>query len=426
MPGRRHFSSLVVLLAGTTLAAPALADPLDPFASDGSGHDNERLRPGIYPAAPVPADFAVPPEPGHPPFDIDWSVGLRGTLTHSAGADSFVTTLNPAFTATHAGVRTDLVLDGSAEIARPGGGELSVTALGLGVSGTYALDGETTLSGNAGIGLSQDLPGTPGLNPVIVEPPAIATGTLGLGIDRSFGLFNLGAGASAVRTVYGTTTRTDTGITDNSDQNLWSTEASLRLGYQVTPIFEVFGQGTIGRDIFDLPSATLLVRPDATERALRAGITGKWNGILEASASIGVGQRDFDAASLGDITTQLYDASLTFTPDPTLSLTAGLSSAIAPPGADATGTARIEHTATAKLDYTVNSWLRLRASADWGISELVGSAETETRYGLGAGADYKVNAHTALSADYGYGHRNNSATGLLDTHTVSLGITVRR
>ena len=84
------------------------------------------------------------------------------------------------------------------------------------------------------------------------------------------------------------------------------------------------------------------------------------------------------------------------------------------------------HVASADLAYTVNSWLRLRASADWGYSWLEGSSETERSHGLGAGADYKVNSHTAVSADYGYVHRDNSASGLFDSHTVSLGVTVKR
>jgi hypothetical protein len=105
---------------------------------------------------------------------------------------------------------------------------------------------------------------------------------------------------------------------------------------------------------------------------------------------------------------------------------AALSTAIEPTGADANGTARIAHLAKANLDYTVNSWLRLRASADWGVSVLEGSGETEHRHGLGAGADYMVNAHTSLGADYAYGHRDNSTSGAADIHTLSVGVTIKR
>lgn len=400
----------------------AFADPLGP---DSAKFDNERLRPGLYPEAPVPDAFALPPEPGHPPFEIDWSVGLRGTLARTTTGETFTTVLNPQFSATHDGRRADILLEGSAEIAKPSDGEISISAMRLSGSGSMALDSVTTLSGDAALELNQQLPNSPDLNPQVTLPPQIITGSLGAGIDRQFGKFNLGLTGDAVRTAYGETTRTDTGVTDNTDQNYWNTDLGLRLGFQATPIFEVFGAATVGRDMFDTASASGETQ-DATSKTLRAGLTGNWNSVLSASASVGVGERDFDDASLDDVTTHLYDASITFRPDPTVNLTAQLSTEITPPGADAEGRARIDHTASAKADYTVNSWLRLRASADWGHSELVGTSETESRHGVGAGADYAFNAHTALSADYDYAQRDNSVTGLSESHRVSVGITVRR
>ena len=68
-------------------------------------------------------------------------------------------------------------------------------------------------------------------------------------------------------------------------------------------------------------------------------------------------------------------------------MTAGLATTGAPPGPNAGGTTRIDYTADAEVAYTVNSWLALRALADWNSARFVGSANTETGYGLGAGAD---------------------------------------
>lgn len=418
---RKARLGLVLLAAGTL--TPALADPL---GADGSAVDNERLRPGVYPAAPVPQGFAVPVEPGHPPFEIDWSIGLRGTYTHATDAETFVTRVTPQFSATHDGSLADLVLAGSAELAKPSGqDDVTITNMRLGLSVTMAIDRVTTLSGTAAIGLSKDLPGSPNLQQQVITPPEIVTGTLGLGLDRQFGLFNVGVDVGADRSLYGPTTRRDTGVTDNSAQNRWRLTGDLRVGYQMTPIFEVFTQSGVARDIFDRQGNSGL-SSNATNRTLRAGISGSWSNILTASVSAGVGQRVFDAESLGEVTTQLYGASVSFTPDPTWRMTGSLETTMDPPGPDASGTARIQHRALANIDYTVNSWLRLRATADWSHSQLIGSAETEKRFGLGAGADYTVNAHTALTADYGFGRRDNSTTGQSDSHQVSLGITLAR
>lgn len=419
---RRTWTLASLILAGSTLAGPVLAEPL---IIDEAALDAERLAPGLYPSAPMPEGFEVPPEPSHPPVEIDWSIGLKGSFTSASDGNVFITTLNPAFSASHQGVRTDLKLDGSAVVARAGDGGMGVTSLDLDFGTETRLDRDTTVTGTASLGLSQDLPATPGLSPLITSPAAVVTGSLGGGLDRRFGQFNLGIKGSLERTLYGPTTRTDTGVTDNSSQNVWQADTSLRLGLQATPIFEVFGEASLGRDWFD--SAPISGnKADATSRALRAGIAADWNGIWSASASVGIGHHDFDAAGLGDITTRLYDASLTYSPDSTINLKAALSTTVTPTGSDTAGTAKVAHVASADLDYTVNSWLRLRASADWGYSWLEGSSETERSHGLGAGADYKLNSHTAVSADYGYAHRDNSTSGVFDSHTVSLGVTVKR
>jgi hypothetical protein len=411
-----------MLAASSTLASAVLAQPL---ILDQVAMEDERLTPGLYPSAPMPEGFEVPAEPAHPPIEIDWSVGLKGSFTSATDGNSFVTTVNPAFNATHQGVRTDLNLDGSAVLARSDDGSTGVTALNLDLAGETLLDRDTTVSGSAGLDFTQQLPGTPGLSPLITSPAAVVTGSLGGGLERRFGQFSLGVKGSLERTLYGPTTRTDTGVTDNSSQNVWEADTSLRLGLQATPIFEVFGEAALGRDWFDAAPASG-IKADATSRTLRAGIAGDWNGVWSASASVGLGYHDFDVASLGDITTRLYDASLTYSPDSTLNLKAALSTKVTPTGSDSAGTARVAHLATADLAYTVNSWLRLRASADWGYSWLEGSPETERSHGLGAGADYKLNSHTAVSADYDYAHRDNSVSGVFDSHTVSLGVTVKR
>ena len=42
------------------------------------------------------------------------------------------------------------------------------------------------------------------------------------------------------------------------------------------------------------------------------------------------------------------------------------------------------------------------------------------------GADYRLNAHTALNADYGYDRAETSTSGLEDAHRVSVGVTLSR
>ncbi|UYN98823.1 MAG: outer membrane beta-barrel protein [Devosia sp.] len=420
LAGRRRIPVLLVLAMapGSVLAQPV--DPVDPQLRD------DRLQPGLYPAAPIPEAFSVPVEPGHPPMEIDWSTGLRGTLTRSSAGESFTTVLTPQASASYDGRSTDLTLDGAADIAHPWNGNPVLSGLRLGASAVTALDSVTTISASGGFELTQDLVNSPDLDPSVLEAPQIVTGSLGAGLTRQFGLFSVAASADLGRVAHGSSLNAGTGWTDNSENNYWSAGTTLRLGLQATPIFEAFAEGSAGRDMFDLASSASGERMDANDYALRAGISGEWNSLLSASASYGVGYRDFDASGIADVASHLYDASVTFRPDRTTELTARLATGITPPEVGTSGTAKVEYTAEATAAYVVNSWLRLRAGAGWSMAELTGSTETETGYSLSSGADYAVNSKTAVSADYSFRHRDNSTTGQDDIHRFSLGVLLRR
>lgn len=396
---------------------------------DGSDADNQRLLPGVYPAAPMdplPLDFPGLREPYDPFFNIDWSVALRGSYTKTNDGEQFDVVLAPSASFEHTGSRSQIKFDASAEVDQPVDGQIDISALRLDLSTSYALDRETTLDANANLSITQDRPGTPGLSNGIAEAPQTIVGSVDGGVTREFGRFNVGVTGAVARSLYGKTTYNDGSVADNSEQNLWTVDGGLRLGFQATPIFEIFTEANLGREMFDHPSSVLRLKPDATNTSIKAGIAGKWSEVLSAEASVGLGLRRFDAASLGEVTSHLYDARLIFNPDPTWRFTAGLTTTVAPPGPNNAGLTKVEYAANADVNYTVNSWLVLRALADWNTSTFDGSSNTEKGYGYGVGADYSVNAHTALTADYGYEHADSTDDGPQDNHRVTVGVTVKR
>lgn len=415
----RHSDWLMGALCALCIVVPVQA-------GDGSDADNLRLLPGQYPADPVLANADGVREPHDPFFDVDWSVALRGSYVKATGGERFELRLLPSASLEHAGVRSALKLTGSAEIARPTNGNIDISALRLGLASGYTLDRSTSLTANGNLSVTQAVAGAPGLATNVAIAPQTASGNIELGVTRQFGRFNIGLTGGVQRSAYGPTTLSDASVVDNSEQNLWSVDGGLRVGFQATPVFEVFGVAGVGRDMFDLASAVTLVRPDATSLTLRGGITGRWSSVLEATASTGVALRRFDQAGLGEVVTQLYDARVTYTPDPTWRLTAGLSTTVAPPGPDGNGTTRVQYGANAEVTRDVNSWLALRAQADWRSTRFEGSADTETGYGIGLGADYVLSARTAVTADYGYDRSDSTTNGMQDAHTVSVGVTLSR
>ena len=407
------------------LAAPAHAGS-ELGAGDGSGADNQRLLPNIYPANPVALETGPVPEPYDPFFDVDWSVALRGTYTNSGDEERFDTRLVPSVSLSHVGSRSAIGADAEAELTRADEGQVDVTALRLNLSGTYALDRETLATAGANFSLTQDLPGTPGVASDIAESPQIMSGGVDVGVTRKFGRFNLGVTGAVQRTVYGETTYVGGSIVDNADRAVWALDSGLRLGFQVTPIFEIFGRAGLGRDMFDRPSSVLLIKTDASEASIEAGVTGRWGSVWEATASTGLNLRRFDEASLGEVVTHLYDARVSFTPDDRWRFTGALSTSVEPPGPTSGGTTAVRYAANAEVAYAVNSWLALRANADWSTTSYEGSPESKDGNGYGLGVDYRLGPHTTLSADYGFSHSDSTTEGVEDSHRIMVGVTVSR
>ncbi|ODT77447.1 MAG: hypothetical protein ABS76_27060 [Pelagibacterium sp. SCN 64-44] len=412
----RHILAGAVALQALCLAVPALA----------GGADGERLLPGVYPEAPVPLGDAGLREPYDPFFDVDWSVALRGSYSRASSGERFDTRLAPKISLEHVGTRAAVRLDADAEVTRPNGdGQISVTGLRLGLEAGYDLDRDTRLVGSGDFTVSQGVAGTPGIASNVVSPARSVSGGGELGVTRRFGKLNIGLTGGLTRTVYGPTTLDSGALVDNWRQNYTAYDAGLRVGYQITPILEVFAEAGLGRDVFDnAPMAG--PRLDATNTSLRGGVTGRWNSGLEATVSTGLGLRRFDAAGLEEVTSQLYDAQIRYAPDSTWRLGAGFATTLAPTGPDGAGAARIAHAANASVDYKINSWLALRAGLDWNTARFAGSPDTETGHGWRVGADYTLDARTAVTADYDYAYAESSRNGVQDAHRVTMGVTVSR
>lgn len=418
---RRPFLTCGVVLAGVALS-PALA-----LAGDGSVADNARLRPGLYPDFEPLAATPAGSELYDPFFDVKWSVALRGAYQTGTGGQRFDAILAPDLTLTHAGTRSSIKFDANAEIQQPlTGAPTNLNALRLSLGTTYAIDRDTGLTAGANFSYGKPVNGAPGLAANIEIPPATLAGGGEATLTRQLGKFNVALRGSVTRTVYGDTTRTGGVVTGNADQNVWTMDGGLRLGLQITPIYEVFGEAGIGRDSFDTPNSSFSIKTDATRSSLQAGIKGQWTSVLEAQFSAGLGLRRFDEAGLGEVSNTLYNASLRYTPDRTWIYTGSFTTAVTPPGPGSAGTTKLDYIATGRIDRDINDWLAVHALANWHSARFEGSPETETGYGFGVGGAYKLTRHTALTADYVLSHLDSSSTGIEDNQTVTLGIIVAR
>ncbi len=411
------------LIPGVVLGAALLALGPVPAAEfgiygDGSSTNNpDLLRGGIdcenCAAAPLREDV-------HPPFDIDWSLALRGSFVEGTSGTRYEASVAPSVAFTTSGPRTSLSVTADGEVVRSNIEPWRIAALRVGAAAGYELDSVTVATLAASLALTQDAPDSPGNAANVLESPRVLSGEIEAAVARDFGIAAIIPRVFASRALYGETTVAGPAIEDNTWQSNTVGGAGLRVGKAVSPVFGVFADGDVRYQGFDAPNPSLLVPLDNVEYAVRGGVTAR-GPLFDAEASLGYGELHY-VYGLPPLSAVLYNARATVRPDETVTLSALFSTELSPPGTGG-GQGRIGYTARLDAGYVVNPWLALRASADWTRAERVGTTEIETSYGFGVGADYAVSDRAVVSADYAYGHGENPPSAARDSHRVTLGVT---
>ncbi|WP_421950011.1 outer membrane beta-barrel protein [Pelagibacterium sp.] len=461
---------LVLTLAG----AGALAGASMTLAQgDGSGTDNPDLlrgslgvgcRPGTlcqFPAADLIVPVALPTEPlalmtPPPPVvapapqpapaaeprpvtmaapvssDIsDWGelgygVALRGAYVRSGAAERFEMLAIPSISYSRSGGTTDLALDGSATLVAPQSDDPRVGAANVSADVVHRLSPSAGLAFNADLALSQDAPdGLSADEADLSSAPVVVSGSTSLGYTHRFGNFTVTGSGDITRDWVGESVQTDGTVIDNSHESATRYGGTLRVGYELTPIVGVFGQGRAGRTEFDGIDPDLGARRSGDDFELRGGVTTNWRDVVTLEASVGSGWRLFDDSTIARAQSWLYGVSLGYRPTTTTEFTASFDTELTPGqgGSGASATYEVDFEAR----HRANSWLALRASAGarWAVPE-DGSATSRT-YRAGLGADFTLGQHTSASLDYDYGLAEDPAAAIAsrDEHRISGGISLQ-
>lgn len=412
-------------IAGT--AALSLALTAAAQGEDGSRANNPDLLRDGYKVDWVPADAVIAGEnPGEDyglPFAVDWRLSLRGAYQHDNDGDHYEAMIVPEGTLTRTFARGQMSATAGAELGKLDSETVRLDALRLAIAGDYRLDTLTTASGRLNFSRAQDSI----LNATadVAQTPVVTTAGAEGSVTRQFGRLEVALRGSFGRAVYGDTQLNDGAARDNGYQSTTYFGGGLRAGWALTPILTVFGDASLQRNAFDAPSPSVGVKTDNYDAAVRLGLAGKWQDRLEAEVSGGLGFVRYDDDSLSRVSTALYDASLTYRPDETVAIRGSFSTAFVPPSENVSRT-RVEYTAALDGSYQVNAWLALRAGAAWSQVRVEDGSRGDTSYEFGAGADYALNRHTVLTADYAYAHTEDSPDPARDAHRVTVGVTFKR
>jgi hypothetical protein len=385
--------------------------------ADGSVTDN----PALLGAEPDLVFSAAPPETFDPALDLDWSLGLRGAYELGSGGGEFKAIVSPEVTLTHEGLNTDFTLRGAGAFATDATGASRISSLSLSADGGYQLGEASRLHGTLDLSLTQAEPDDLSLPTNTAIAPLVFAGDTGASFTQGLGMFEGTLRGSLGRSIHGETTLADSSTIDNSAENDWRLGAGARLGYNLTPLLTPFIDGEVEWQRFDVQSPTLLVYLDALTYTAKAGVSYTHDSRLSAEAAAGIAWRDYTDPSLTDAGAFVADASVAVKPSETLTLAAGLDTSLAP-SVLTPGDTVVSYVASGSANYVVNPWVTLRGSAGWSYDHTLGSGDVTTIATAGAGLDYKVTDHAALTVDYAFSRTDAPPAPIEDKHTVSVGV----
>ena len=377
-------------------------------------------------AAPVQAQDAAIDDSSGQLIDLDWSVGLRGSYTN----DSAMGSLYKAIVAPEASL-TRHYLGGDASVGAGAAASIDQNkAVRLedahaNAASSFTLDEFTTLKGSIEVSTIQLSPFDSSLPADTAVTPRETTGTATGSATRKLGQFDFTGTLTGTRFVEGPTTLADSSIVDNSDQSYWLGTATLRTGFEFTPKIALFVEGSDAYTRYDAANPSLGVFFNNQTLTLRGGVSYTQPGTFVAETSVGRGFINYADPSLTDRQAWVTNGTLTFTPDETVELVGALDTSIGP-STTVAGDTDVGYSLSGSAKYLVNPWLTLRGTASFDHVITLGSHDTDDTVSAGAGFDFANTKHSSWSVDYLFSRDQKSGLPATNTHTVTVGLTIKK
>ena len=193
----------------------------------------------------------------------------------------------------------------------------------LGFDGHYDLSAQTNIFGGARHSRDHEDRSTPGSDLALTEPTRYDHDEAHLGLAHSFGAFRLRAGGTWDRYDYkdGTLGNGATADADYRDQDLSS--LGVRLGYVLSPSYEIFGQFATDNREYDnlIPSQTFNRDSDGYRAAAGMRFTLRPQ-RLAGEAFAGVMRQEYDYSGFSDISKPYFGALVVWKPTTLVTATA--------------------------------------------------------------------------------------------------------
>ncbi len=259
--------------------------------------------------------------------------------------------------------------------------------------------------------------------PGAIDTPAIETYGGNLELQRADRKLQLTLRGSLDRTVYGDADLGGGVVQSQSDQNNNLYQLTARAGYETSPAFTPFIEGTLGWQVHDEAIDRNGNRRDSEIVELRGGVEIDLGEKLTGEFSAGYVTEEFDDPLLASLEGVTLDAELEWSPerDTIIRFIAGtdLNGSIS-----ANENGSLIYNAGVEFERQINSRLGINGFATYTYNDNI---DQDTTWEFGIGGEYWLNRHMAITSDLEYlVFENNIPADGFDELSARMGILLQR
>jgi len=282
---------------------------------------------------------------------------------------------------------------------------------------------DTNLDLRLGFNLDQEDRGSVDLNNNATSPSDIYSFNASATLNHRFNRMTMSIRGGIEVFDYEDTSLLDGSNEDNSDRNNYQVNATLRVGYDISPRLIVFSELNYAEIVHDRRVDDNGDIRDSQAYGASAGVAVAFSDLVNGELSIGYRQAVFDDSNFATVDALVANASLTWTPSQLTEITASFSTDL---GETTIGGSSGSVTRSASLDIT-HAWrenIELNAGVSVGYNDFNELSLDETTYNVSLGVDYDLGRKMTLGARYNYEKFDSSTSGAdYEVNTVGVRLT---
>jgi len=424
----------VLALLGTTMMVPAVA------AQEGSDTQitsvYERSRPDFDAAGIRTGSFLF-----YPTIDLDGKYDSNIFASDEANTpdvSDFVAIVKPSFALTSDWNRNFFSITAGADIGRYiDEGSEDFEDYNVGASGRVDMSHGSSISMDLSYADKHEDRGSPDSVGTQESPTKYSELAASVGYQRDEGMFSLALDGDYIKKDYDDAPLIGGGVLENDDRDREEYTGSARVGYHLNEDYEAFVKFTTVAVEYDTRDGVLR---DSDGWDVVGGAAFNVGGATEGEVYVGYVKRDFDSASLEDISDFKFGASLLWNATGLTSVQVAVDRTVVEtttPAENAAGatvfaSGILSTLYSVRVEHELQRNLLLEASVSYNEMDFVNTLRNDDLTNAGVGVKYLMNRNLSLGLNYDFGKRSSNTDTFTpvqnsdyDRHAVIASITAQ-